>query len=87
MNQKKLATKNTKIPSESLENWTTSEAGIFNLHFSLLFFFNEKIKKTRKRKRKNLKHPTTRKAPSVTPIWKILGQGSSLPPLRSTFDT
>ena len=36
--------------------------------------------------KKNLKHPTTRKASSVTPIWKPLGQGSSLAPLRTTFD-
>ena len=32
-----LAAKNTKKPSESLENCTTSDAGIFNAYFSLLF--------------------------------------------------
>ena len=35
----------------------------------------------------NLKHPPTRQALSVTPIWKPLGPGSSLAPLRTTFDT
>ena len=34
-----------------------------------------------------MKHPTTRLAPSVTQIWKPMGQGSSLAPLRTTFDT
>ena len=40
-----------------------------------------------KKTRKNLiflKNPNTRKASSVTPIWRPLGQGSSLAP---TFDT
>ena len=32
-------------------------------------------------------NPTTRKASTVTPIWRPLGQGSSLVPLRTTFDT
>ena len=34
-----------------------------------------------------MKHPTTRQELSVTPIWKPLGQWSSLAPLRITFDT
>ena len=38
---------------------------------------NEK-KKTRKIKKKNLKNLTTHKASNVTPIWRPLGQGSSL---------
>ena len=33
------------------------------------------------------KHTFTRQASSVTLIWKPLGQGSSLAPLRTTFDT
>ena len=41
----------------------------------------------KKQNLKNLKHPTTRQASSVTPIWKPLGQGSSLAPLKTTFDT
>ena len=45
-----------------------------------------KKKKTRK-KLKKLKNPTTRKTSSVTPIWKPMGQGSSLASLRTTFDT
>ncbi len=82
-----MAAKKTKKPSESLENCTTSDAGIFNAHFSLLFKNqNEKWKKTRK-KEKKWKNPTKRKASSVTPIWKPLGQGSSLASLRTTFDT
>ena len=36
---------------------------------------------------KKLKNPTTREASSMTPIWRLLGQGSSLAPLRTTFDT
>ena len=43
-----------------------------------------------KKTRKNLiflKNRTTRKASSVTPIWRPLGQGSSLASLRTTFDT
>ena len=49
----------------------------------------KKIKNEKKeeKNKKNLKHPTTRNALSVTPIWKPLGQGSSLAPLRTTFDT
>ena len=34
-----------------------------------------------------MKHPATHQASSVTPIWKPLGQGSSLAPLMTTFDT
>ena len=45
------------------------------------------MKKTRKNLKKKLKNPTTRKASSVTPIWRPLGQGSSLASLRTTFDT
>ena len=84
-----MAAKKTKKPSESLENCTTSDAGIFNAHFSLLFFkkLKNEDKKQEEKNKKNLKHPTTRKASSVTPIWKPLGQGSSLAPLRTTFDT
>ena len=40
-----------------------------------------------KKKRKKLKHPITCKASSVTPIWKCMGLGSSLAPIRTTFDT
>ena len=38
-------------------------------------------------KKKKIETPTTSKASSVTPIWKPLGQWSSLAPLRTTFDT
>ena len=49
VNKKNLAAKKTKKPSESLENCTTSDAGIFNAHFSLLFKNqNEKWKKQEK---------------------------------------
>ena len=44
------------------------------------------MKKTRK-KLKKMKNPTTHKVSSVTPIWRPVGQGSSLAPLRTTFDT
>ena len=37
--------------------------------------------------KKKMKNPTTRKASSVTPIWRPLGQGSSLASLRTTLDT
>ena len=51
--QKNLAAKKTKKPSESLEDCTTSDAGIFNAHFSLLFKNqNEKWKKTRNNEKK-----------------------------------
>ena len=89
LNKKKLAAKKTKKPSESLENCTTSDAGIFNAHFLLLFKNKNKKwkKKQEKMKKKNGKNPTKRKASSVTPIWRPLGQGSSLASLRTTFDT
>ena len=137
VNKKNLAAQKTKKPSESLENCTTSDAGIFNAHFSLLFKNqNEKWKKQEKIKFfwKTLLHvrhqvwhqfgglwvrgvhwhplgphltpgcpltplnllkvPTkipwfrnVSKASSVTPIWKPLGQGSSLASHRTTFDT
>ena len=45
--------------------------GIFHYCF-------KKNEKNKKKKKKNLKHPTTRKASSLTPIWKPLGQGNSL---------
>ena len=49
VNKKNLAAKKPKKPSESLENCTTSDAGIFNAHFSLLFKNqNEKWKKQEK---------------------------------------
>ena len=82
VNQKYLATKKLKLSSESLENCTTFDAGILNSHFSLLF-----KKQKWEEKKIYLKHSTTRQAPSVTPIQKPLGQGSSLAPLRTTFDT
>ena len=87
MNQKYVATKKLKLPSESLENCTTSDAGILNSHFSLLFLKKLKIAKQQEKNKTKMKHPTKRKASSVTPIWKPLGQGSSLAPLRTTFDT
>ena len=37
--------KQKKNLSASLENCTTSDAGILNAHFSLLFFFNRKMQK------------------------------------------
>ena len=43
-------------------------------------------KKTRKNEKK-WKNPTKRNASSVTPIWRLLGQGSSLASLRTIFDT
>ena len=46
-----------------------------------------KNEKNKKKTKKKLKNPTTRKASSVTPIWRPLGQGSSLASLRTTFDT
>ena len=81
---------NKKKTSESLGNCTTSDMGIFNGHFLLVFIKKLKIgkeKKQEKKREKNLKHPITCKATSVTPIWRRLGQGSSLAPLRTTFDT
>ena len=53
VNQKNLATKKLKLPSESLENCTTSDAGILNSHFSLLFL--KKLKNTKKQEEKNKK--------------------------------
>ena len=41
----------------------------------------------KRKKKKNLKHPTPRQASSVILSWKPLGQGSSLAPLRTTFHT
>ena len=52
VNKKDFAAKKnkTKKTSESLENCTTSNAGIFNAHFSVLFKNqNEKIKKKNKK--------------------------------------
>ena len=46
-----------------------------------------KMEKNKKKWEKKWKNPTKRKASSVTPIWRPLGQGSSLAPLRTTFDT
>ena len=46
-----------------------------------------KNEEKKERTEKNLKHPTTRKASSLTPIWNPLGQGSSLASFRTTFDT
>ena len=46
-----------------------------------------KNEKNKKKFEKKLKNPTTRKASNVTPIWRPLGQGSSLASLRTTFDT
>ena len=49
MNKKNLAARKTKKPSESLENCTTSDAGIFNAHFLFLFKNeNKKLKKIEK---------------------------------------
>ena len=45
------------------------------------------MEKNKKKLRKKWKNPTKRKASSVTPIWRPLGQGSSLASLRTTFDT
>ena len=42
--------------------------------------------KRKKEEEKSQKHPTTCKASSLTPIWEPMGQGSSLAPLRTTFD-
>ena len=68
-----MATKNAKKnPPKSFENCITSDAAIFNAHFSLL------LKK---------KIPDVSKALKVTPIWKPLGQGSSLAHLMTIFDT
>ena len=47
----------------------------------------EKFKKPEKKTKKNMKNPITCKASSVTPIWKQLGQGSSMAPLGTTYDT
>ena len=52
--------------------------------YNFFFYF---MKNAEKSKRKNLKHPNTHKASSGTPIWKPLSKGSSLTPLRTTFDT
>ena len=50
VNKKNLAAKKTKKPSESLENFTTSDARIFNAYFLLLFKNqNEKWKKNKKK--------------------------------------
>jgi hypothetical protein len=85
VNKKNLAAKK-KNPSESLENCTTFDAGILIriCHYCLKI----KMKNERKEKKiKKIENPTTRKASSVTPILRPLGQESSLAPLRTTFDT
>ena len=58
MNQKKWLLKNQKKSSESLENCTTSDAGIFNAHFLLLFKNqNEKWKKKQEKIKKKMQKP------------------------------
>ena len=44
-------------------------------------------KKQEEKTKGKLKHPTTRKISSGTPIWKPLDQESPLAPLRTTLDT
>jgi hypothetical protein len=53
----------------------------------IVCFLIGNCKKQEGKNKKNLKHPTKRKASSVRPIRKPLSQGSSLAPLRTTFDT
>ena len=77
-----MATRKTKSPSESLENCATFDAGILNLHVSLVLRNILRMLKMQQQK-----NPTSRQASSVATIWQPLGQGSSLAPLRTTFDT
>ena len=49
VNQNFLATKKLKLLSESLENCTTFDAGILNLHFLLLLLKKFKMQKKSKK--------------------------------------